>query len=111
VRKANSVEEFSEGAVYCRSFGHSWKPYTAPWDKKAKSYNVTLICSNCECFKHFMLSKRGEYGHPHYTYPDNDLAQFKVDSHDREVMRLEALSDVLGPNSVVTPITKNGTHN
>jgi hypothetical protein len=110
MKKAQSVDQFSEGAIWCRSFGHAWKPYTAPYDKRARGYNVTLICNNgCDTFKHFTLSQRGKYGSPHYTYGDNYLAEFKVDSHDREVMRVEALSDVLGPASPVTQIKKNGT--
>lgn len=112
MRKAHSPEEFNEGAIYCRSFGHAWKPYTAPYDKKARQYNVTLVCANgCSTEKHFTLSQRGEYASPSYSYGDGYLATFTVTPEDKESLRLEALSDVLGPASNVTNINtkKNGT--
>lgn len=98
MKKAHDVTQFSEGAIRCRSFGHSWKPYTAkPWDKrKVQGYNVTLICDNgCDTFKHFTLSSRGEYGSPKYSYGDMYLATFTVDQADKASMRLETLRDIL----------------
>jgi hypothetical protein len=102
--KAHDVSQFTEGAIWCRSFGHSWKPYTAPnvTTKTYKGFNVTLVCASCETFKHFMLSVRGEYGPASYTYPDRYLADFIVTPSDRQALKLEALSEILPP--------KDGSH-
>jgi hypothetical protein len=94
MKRAYSLSELSEGAITCRSFGHAWKPYTA--ERMKGGYNVTLTCDHdCGTLKHFQLSIRGEYGHPHYSYSDNYLAKFTVTSADRMDMRLEALKDYL----------------
>jgi hypothetical protein len=99
MRKANDYSQLSEGSIRCRSFGHSWKPYTAEAEGGTKAHpagwSVTLICDNCGTFKHFMLSKRGEYGEARYTYPDGYLATFFVGGEEKNRMRLEVLSDVL----------------
>ena len=92
-RKAKDFSELSSGAMRCRSFGHSWNPYTAKFDSRAKGWNVTLVCGNdCGTMKHFQLSQRGDYGSPHYSYSDNYLATFYIGADERNSMRLEALT-------------------
>jgi hypothetical protein len=98
VKRAADLSQFNEGAVQCRSFGHAWKAYTAEKEGKGRAagWNVTLVCANdCGTFKHFQLSQRGEYGHPHYSYADGYLASFYVGPDERAALRLEALSGVL----------------
>jgi len=108
--KANDPSQFSEGAVTCRSFGHAWKAYTATAEggtrARPSGWNVTLICNNgCGTFKHFMLSRRGEYGSPRYTYADGYLATFVVTPMDREKLRLEALAELLAHSThTATPL-------
>lgn len=94
VKRAHNLHELTEGAVYCRAFGHSWShPNKKAFGGKGHKagWNVTLICSVCTTEKHFQLSRRGELTAPRYIYPDHYLAVFFVGPDERAAMRLDAL--------------------
>lgn len=93
MKRARNLRELSEGATYCRAFGHSWaEPHknALPGGRKA-GWACSLICPVCGTEKHFMLSHRGELTAPRYIYPDHYLAVFFVGPDERAAMRLEAM--------------------
>ena len=54
----------------CRDMGHSWRPFSVRFDRRANQYVRTLRCSRCKTERLQALSVRGEIESSSYDYPD-----------------------------------------
>lgn len=96
MRYARDTSELSEGAVWCRAFGHGWVTHdAAALDDRTAGWAVTLICPQCGTLKQAQLSQRGDLGAWRYSYPDRYLAKFFIGADERADFRLEVLADRL----------------
>jgi len=89
-QRARDLSELTEGAAYCRAFGHHWTHVDHP-GSRVKGWAVTMACPTCGTQKLFQLSRRGELTAPRYVYPDRYLASFFIGPQERAAFRLDAL--------------------
>jgi hypothetical protein len=96
-KRAMSVGDLTEEAIYCRAYGHGWVYHgdTQVGKGIAKGWRVTQVCTCCGTLKLFTLSRKGEMSEKRYIYPDYYLAKFFIGAEERAEFRLNALADKL----------------
>jgi hypothetical protein len=88
----------SDRILHCRELGHNWRPNTVTYDRKSRSYDRTLRCTNCRTVRHQVLDSSGDVVRNGYTYPDGYLAHdIERGSYSRAVFRLESVVRSITP--------------
>lgn len=78
--------------LHCRELGHDWRPNTASYNRREKTYDRTITCRSCRTDRHQVLDRTGSVLANSYTYPDGYLAKdVEPGTLSRDVFRLEAV--------------------
>jgi hypothetical protein len=85
------AQHLSDRFLHCRELGHNWRPWTAEYDRKSRTYSRVLKCSGCRTERHQALDSTGTVVGNHYTYSDGYLAKNVQRGVRRDVFRLEAV--------------------
>jgi hypothetical protein len=87
------AERLSQSYLYCRTFGHTWKPWTARWVPEERCYEQIIRCSRCKNERFQLLNRYGEVVKNWYRYPHGYLhkALGRITGEGKGALRLEAL--------------------
>lgn len=92
MKYAADIAELSAEAIWCRSFGHGFKPYVpAQKDSDAAGWAAVIVCGHCGTKRFFQWTRRGGKEARGYRYPDYYLAKFPVGPDERVEIQYEAL--------------------
>lgn len=92
----------------CRDWGHSWRPYSATFNRKERMYVQTLECQRCTTKRDRMLGTRGQNLGASYEYADGYLMPGSgyLSTTDRDGIRLRSIMHVLDAADNVKPIRR-----
>lgn len=54
-----AILEMDGNWLQCRANNHAWQAFSAPYDKRSRTYEVTQQCIRCESFRHCTLGETG----------------------------------------------------
>lgn len=83
--------------LYCRTYQHNWKPWTAHWSDHEGCYDVKIRCSRCTTKRVQKMSDKGSILSSHYDYPEGYLHEGmgRIVGEGRDMLRLESVTRVL----------------
>lgn len=95
------VEEFAAGLkeafLYCRRFGHAYKPHTAKLSNEFRGYETTKRCTRCTLVVVEVMDMRGAIIKSWPRYPEGYLAKGigRIVGEGKDIVRLETLNRFL----------------
>ena len=95
------VAEFAAGLeedwLYCRTYQHNWKPWTASWSGELGCYEVSIRCNRCFTRRVQTMSDKGQVLSSHYEYPEGYLhaGMARIAGEARDRLRLESVTRVV----------------
>lgn len=87
------AEKLSQSFLYCRAFGHNWRPWTAKWIPEQRCFEQIVRCTRCKNQRLQLLDRRGDVVAGHYRYAPGYLHKGlgRLVGEDKGKVRLEAL--------------------
>lgn len=55
----SAILDMDGEVLQCRANNHAWSAFSAPYNSKTKTYEVTQKCLRCESLRHCTLTDRG----------------------------------------------------
>lgn len=96
---SDAVETMPATFVYCRDFGHAWRPWRTRWIDKERVYSSELRCTRCHTVRERLISASGGIVSSHYEYAEgyqiHGLGQ--LSSGDRDTIRLASMIHLSTP--------------
>lgn len=95
------VADFAAGLesewLFCRTYQHNWKPWSAHWSDHEGCYDVKIRCNRCTTKRVQKMSDKGTVLSSHYEYPEGYLhaGMGRIAGESRDVLRLESVTRVL----------------
>lgn len=88
----NAANDWSDGIVHCRIYGHGWTPLTVQSDG-GTGYVVTQQCRRCDCRRKQEMDVFGHASKWRYVYATGYLQDLggRINSDGRAVLRLAAI--------------------
>lgn len=88
-----AANDWSDGIVHCRIYGHGWTPHTVTRDTGGTGYVVHQQCRRCGCRRHQEMDQFGHASKWRYTYATGYLVDIggRINSDGRAVLRLAAI--------------------
>jgi hypothetical protein len=92
-----AIHDMPDNYIQCRDFNHSWRPFTASWDSKARCYETELRCTRCKTIKKRRMDSDGSILRSGYDYTDGYLIKGmgRIIGSERDALRLESIMRVL----------------
>lgn len=83
--------------LYCRTYQHNWKPWSAHWSADLSCYEVKIRCNRCTTKRVQRMSDKGAVLASHYEYPEGYLHEGmgRIAGEGRDMLRLESVTRVL----------------
>lgn len=97
----HEVADFAAGLeldwLYCRTYQHNWKPWTAHWSDHEGCYEVSIRCNRCTTRRIQRMSDKGAVLSSHYEYPEGYLHEGmgRIAGEGRDALRLESVTRVV----------------
>ncbi len=94
------VKHFAAGLdldwLFCRTYQHNWKPWSANWSDHEGCYQVKIRCNRCHTKRVQKISDKGQVLTSHYEYPEGYLHDMgRIAGEARDMLRLESVTRVL----------------
>lgn len=94
---AEFAADLEEDWLYCRTYQHNWKPWTASWSSELGCYEVSIRCNRCHTRRVQTMSDKGTVLSSHYEYPEGYLhaGMGRIAGEARDRLRLESVTRVV----------------
>ncbi len=111
------VADFAAGLevdwLFCRTYQHNWKPWTARWSDHESCYQVSIRCNRCGTKRVQKMSDRGAVLSSHYEYPEGYLHEGmgRIAGEARDMLRLESVTRVVAKQEQQATRRRSRTRN
>lgn len=94
---ADFAKDLEADWLFCRTYQHNWKPWSAHWSDHEGCYQVTIRCNRCSTKRVQTMSDKGAVLTSHYEYPEGYLAAGigRIAGEGRDALRLESVTRVV----------------
>lgn len=91
---ADWAGDLEEAWLFCRTYAHNWKPWTAHWSDELGTYEVSIRCNRCATRRVQRMSDKGAVLASHYEYPEGYLhaGMGRIAGDSKDVLRLESVT-------------------
>ena len=94
---ADFAANLEDNWLFCRTYQHNWKPWSAHWSGELSCYEVKIRCNRCTTKRVQRMSDKGQVLASHYEYPDGYLHEGmgRIAGEARDMLRLESVTRVI----------------